>query len=113
MKGHDERVDAVLALMAARLHEPFDLALFATGVRLSSRHLTRLFDRDFGAPPTIIFKAIKMRVARELLETTRLSVKEVAYKSGFSDISHFVRDFTRINGLSPARFRARTREISL
>jgi AraC-like DNA-binding protein len=46
-----------------------------------------------------------MDVAKVLLETTFLSVKEVAAKSGFNDLSHFVRDFKKMNGLTPTDHR--------
>ena len=40
-----------------------------------------------------------------MLETTRLSVKQVMAGVGLSDESHFVRDFKKTCGLTPARYR--------
>lgn len=48
-----------------------------------------------------------MRRAQELLETTFLSVKEIMAKVGVTDESHFVRDFKRFHGCTPAQYRAR------
>ena len=47
-----------------------------------------------------------MQRAKELTETTFLSVKEIMNSVGISDPSHFVRDFEKRFGLSPAKLRA-------
>jgi hypothetical protein len=48
-----------------------------------------------------------MQRARELLETSHLSVKQVMARVGVTDESHFVRDFKKTCGLTPARYRER------
>ena len=45
--------------------------------------------------------------AQELLETTRSSVKEIMVRVGVNDQSHFVRDFKRVCGCTPVRYRMR------
>ena len=46
-----------------------------------------------------------MERAKELLETSFLSVKEIAHRVGLNDESHFVRDFKMIYGLTPISYR--------
>jgi len=46
-----------------------------------------------------------MQQARALLHSSSFNVKEVAAHAGFNDISHFVRDFSRLYGKSPATIR--------
>jgi len=48
-----------------------------------------------------------MRQAKKLLETTFMSVKEIMGRVGISDKSHFLRDFKRDHGATPAQHRAR------
>jgi AraC-like DNA-binding protein len=49
--------------------------------------------------------------ARRLLETTRLSMEEVAGKLGFADVRSFRRAFKRWTGVSPGSYRElRTRD---
>jgi transcriptional regulator GlxA family with amidase domain len=45
-------------------------------------------------------------VAKQLLETTFMSVKEVMFAVGINDLSHFVRDFSKRYGKTPAKYRA-------
>ena len=41
----------------------------------------------------------------ELLDTNNYSIKEVAYLSGYEELSNFSRDFTKHTGLSPRAYR--------
>ena len=50
-----------------------------------------------------------MERARHLLETSFLSVKEIAHQVGLNDESHFVRDFKKAYGEPPTRYRIRSR----
>jgi hypothetical protein len=50
-----------------------------------------------------------MERAKGLLESSFLSVKEIAYQVGLNDESHFVRDFKSTYGYSPALYRSRFR----
>ena len=46
-----------------------------------------------------------MQRAQALLEVTTMAVKSIAGAVGYHDYSHFVRDFERATGSSPARFK--------
>jgi AraC-like DNA-binding protein len=50
-------------------------------------------------------KTVRMQQARALLQSSSLNVKEIAARAGFNDISHFIRDFIRLYGKSPATIR--------
>lgn len=47
-----------------------------------------------------------MERAKGLLESSFLSVKEIAFQVGLNDESHFVRDFKSTYGFSPAIYRS-------
>jgi two-component system response regulator YesN len=47
-----------------------------------------------------------MQKARELLENTFLTVKEIMLRVGVKDKSHLTRDFKKVYGLSPSNYRS-------
>ena len=47
----------------------------------------------------------RMHHASRLLSTSDLSVSEIALAMGYSKVSNFSRAFTRVNGISPSRYR--------
>jgi transcriptional regulator GlxA family with amidase domain len=77
----------------------------AKSVRLSRRHLSRLFHLETGLSPKAAQRAVRMERARHLLMTSHLTIKEVAASCGFMDASHLVRKFARVHRMSPTEYR--------
>lgn len=59
----------------------------------------------FGVPPAEYRCNKRMERAKGLLETTDMSVKEIAYSLGFYDVSYFYRAFTERVGQTPKKYR--------
>jgi hypothetical protein len=57
-------------------------------------------------PPIRYLRLLRMERAKNLLESSFLSVKEIAFQVGLNDESHFVRDFKSTYGFSPALYRS-------
>ena len=81
------------------------LAEFAQSVNLSVWRLCHIFKSDVGMPPIRYLRLLRMERAKDLLESSFLSVKEIAFQVGLNDESHFVRDFKSTYGFSPALYR--------
>jgi transcriptional regulator GlxA family with amidase domain len=105
----DRRVRAVIAFMKGNLHRPLSPAQMAKLVHLSPSHLRQLFKSEIGTSLARYLRQQRMAQAQKLLETTFLSVKEVAANVGITEVSHFVRDFEKAYGVTPARHAARYR----
>lgn len=71
----------------------------------SRYHFTRLFEEHAGASPAAYLNKLRLKRATGLLRTNRLSVKEVAYRTGFSDVNYFCKAFRKNFGVSPGEFR--------
>ena len=85
------------------------LSEFAQSVNLSVWRLCHIFKSDVGMPPMRYLRLLRMERAKDLLESSFLSVKEIGYRVGLNDESHFVRDFKSTYGLSPACYRTQFR----
>lgn len=85
------------------------LGEFAQSVNLSVWRLCHIFKSDVGMPPIRYLRQLRMERAKHLLESSFLSVKEIAFQVGLNDESHFVRDFKSIYGYSPALYRSQFR----
>lgn len=48
---------------------------------------------------------LRLEAAREILEQTPLSVKEIIFKVGIKDKNHFRREFRRFYKMSPSVYR--------
>ena len=72
---------------------------------VTANHLTRLFHGSFGMPVSDYIQFKRLRRSRKLLLESTLTVREVAYASGFDDPNYFSRFFRRKTGMTPAEFR--------
>lgn len=67
----------------------------------SPDHLRLLFTREFGATPKQYRIRRRMAEAMEWITGSRLTTKEIAWRLGFSQVSHFSAAFKAIHGKSP------------
>jgi transcriptional regulator GlxA family with amidase domain len=74
-------------------------------MRLSTRHLSRLFNREIGITPATWVEEVRISAARRLLERGHESPKQIAAHCGFGDADTFRRAFARNVGVTPAEYR--------
>jgi len=103
----DKRVEKIIQMMRDDVRGELSLGEFAQSVNLSVWRLCHIFKSDVGMPPIRFLRQLRMERAKDLLESSFLSVKEIAFQVGLNDESHFVRDFKSTYGYSPALYRSR------
>jgi AraC-like DNA-binding protein len=104
----DPRIEIAVKLINQYPQRPPSKGELCRLTNLSTSRFHELFKAETKTCPACYVKTRRMDVAKVLLETTFLSVKEVAAKAGFNDLSHFVRDFKKSYGLTPKDYRARS-----
>ncbi|MHB9759587.1 GlxA family transcriptional regulator [Streptomyces sp. BYX5S] len=87
------------------LGEPIQLRDLAARESLSVRTFTRRFREEVGASPVQWLTAQRVERARHLLETTPLSVDEVAHRSGFGTPQSLRQHFHATVGVTPTAYR--------
>jgi transcriptional regulator GlxA family with amidase domain len=100
-------LETIISFMKANLHRELTLGELARSVELSRSRVCYLFKSAIGLSPMQYLKTLRIERARELLETTNLSIKQIMLEVGIRDESHFVRDFKSASGITPAQYRAR------
>lgn len=101
----DPRIQRIIGLLEENLHRQRPAGEITEAVNLSLPHLRCLFRAETGEPLARFQKAVRLREARKLLQDTSLNMKEIRLKVGIKDESHFVRDFKRMYGVTPMRYR--------
>lgn len=105
--AEDGLVRRALLLMEQNLASPLPIADLADRLRISPRQLERRFHAALRAGPAELYRLLRLRYARFLLETTERSVTDIAFEAGFSDCAHFSRQFKALHGIAPSRSRQR------
>ena len=93
--------------MAKSLQDGFSLAELARHLAVSERTLNRRFKQAVGEAPLQHLQALRVDVAKRLLEDRSLNVEAVGARVGYGDLSTFRRLFKRETGLSPRDYQRR------
>ena len=92
----------VVRLMEANIEEPLSLDELARLVKLSQRHLQRMFKVYLNVSPTHYYLSLRLRRARELLRTTDASIASVTSVCGFHSPCHFSKAYRAQFGHAPS-----------
>jgi two-component system response regulator YesN len=79
----------------------------ARAVGYSPKHLGHLVTKNLGHSISDHLWNLRVAEAKHILETSRLSIREIAQAVGYDDPTHFTRAFKRAVGVSPQAYRAR------
>ena len=90
-----------------RLQGPITVAELARAAHTSKRTLSRRFTATTGVSPLQWITGLRVRRAKDLLETTTLSIEEVAQEAGFGSAAVFRHHFRMGVKVSPSTYRGR------
>jgi len=83
----------------------------ARALRLSERHLRRVFRERLAVTPKTFLTGLALAQAVHLLGATDRPVIDVALDVGYGSLSTFTRAFRRAYGISPSAYRAKARRV--
>lgn len=81
------------------------VAELASMCNVSDAYFRRLFEAKFGISPKEYIIDKRIGYAKQLLETGEVSVSDTAFLCGYSEITHFSREFTKRVGVSPSEYK--------
>jgi transcriptional regulator GlxA family with amidase domain len=108
----DQRVQLIIAIMREDFHRNLSLQKLAQTINISQSRFHYLFKAETGMTPAHFLHSLRMERARELCETTPMSIKQIMHSVGITDRSHFDRDFKSLYSLTPAQYRATLRLVA-
>jgi len=102
---HDiQTIYTVKEKMLEQLETPPVINDLAISANMSPTKLKRLFKQIFGNSIFSYYQEFRMKEAARLLKEEKLSVSEVGYQLGFTNLSHFSKVFQEHIGMKPKRY---------
>ena len=95
----------------ATLNEDWPIERMAQTAGTSSRTLARRFHEELGTTPLSWLKVERVTRAAELLETDHIPLADVWDICGFGSAETFRRDFRKVMGVPPAKYRDRLGDV--
>jgi AraC-like DNA-binding protein len=101
----DRRLQRVLEFVDDNLQNPICLADLAAIANLSPYYFSRTFRETTGLSPYRFVRERRLEKAKQLVVEGKDRLTEIAAICNFSSQASFTRAFTRLVGLSPAKYR--------
>ena len=76
---------------------------------ISYSNFRKLFKEYTGVAPSMYQQELRLQRAKEMLSTTNMSIKEIAYRLNFESPDYFSSKFKIKTGIKPSDFRSETR----
>ncbi len=105
-KDHDdEPILRIQQEMEQNMKEFTPIEKLAEQIAMSKRTFLRRFKAATGNTPFVYMQRIKVEAAKKLLESTERQVVEIAFETGYEDITAFRKNFKKYTGLTPQVYR--------
>jgi AraC-like DNA-binding protein len=88
-----------------------DLVQIASLVNMAEGSVCRFFKMQVGMTIFEYLNQIKIEFACKLLMNKNMSVMDIAFDSGFNNLSHFNKQFKKNTGLTPLEYKQRYNEL--
>ena len=107
-KGSRTTANRAMRLIADGALDSRGVEALAARLGIGPRHLSRLFQRHFGASPMQAAKTARIQRAKRLIDATDLPMTEIALRAGFRSLRRFNAVFAETYRRPPSEIR-RTR----
>jgi AraC-like DNA-binding protein len=101
--GHT--ISFVIAILLFSMFTQIPFLRLKETLAVDRSYLTQCFKQVYGVSPKSYLIQIRIRETKRLLESTDLTIDEIAERLCFSSSSHLNRSFQNILGMTPSEFR--------
>lgn len=105
LKDKDAALQRVVEYIDNHYASPITLTLLSETFQINPSYLCKLFRERMDKSFIYYLNEVRIRHARQLLAGSRLSVDEIADKTGFNNANYFVRVFKKTTGMTIGEYR--------
>ncbi|MBQ8431676.1 MAG: helix-turn-helix domain-containing protein [Clostridia bacterium] len=102
---HAGRMRVVLDFIQQNYNREIELSELARLSNMSPNYFCRYFRRLTGQTPIDYLITYRLESSCYALRTTDLTVTDIAFGCGFNDVSHYVKMFRKMYGMTPKSYR--------
>ncbi|AOT72025.1 helix-turn-helix domain-containing protein [Geosporobacter ferrireducens] len=100
-----KRMEQMLKYIEENFHKDISLNDLADYMDLSFAYVSRIFKEYTKVGYVDYINKLRIDKARELLDNTELTVKEIGFRVGYNNMQSFFRTFKKFNNLTPTQYR--------
>ena len=103
--GMNGRIGEIQRYIEQNFRDEINLQETADKFYINYHYMSRLFKLRTGYSPKEYITLNRLSYAKELLETSDMRIKHIAYRCGYTDVNNFIRAFKSHFGSTPEIFR--------
>lgn len=103
--GIRREIRPALERMTEHPEENMSVAAMAVLCGMSQTYFRKLFREELGVSPATYRNRLRLERAARYLEYGQISVQEISDTLGYGTVSHFIKEFRRLYGVSPAKYK--------
>lgn len=104
-KKNDQHTEVILQYIHANYNQKIQFENLAKNLGISSRYLRSNFKKKMGVNPITYLIEFRINKALELFKDQSLSIKEIAFDTGFISQQYFSKKFKESTGITPINYR--------
>lgn len=104
-QSNNEAVIAMIKYIDGHILSPISLTDLAENVHLSKEYVAHVFKKETGKTVIEYVNERKMLIAKDLIQSDKLSLQQVALSLGFGNYSYFSKVFKKHFNTSPIHFK--------
>lgn len=101
----ENKVEKVMLYIEDNFRKKLTIADVAEEFKMNPNYLNRIFKEQMGMTLYAAIKNARLEYAKKLLVETDISIADVCETCGYSDSANFLRDFKKLTGASPLKYR--------
>ena len=101
----EDLADKIKRNIEAHIADEFNLENLCRDMNYSKNHIINIFSEKFGQTPYQYYKESKIKLAKDYLITTKMTVGEISAALSYSDQQYFSYSFKKETGYSPKKYR--------
>jgi AraC-like DNA-binding protein len=107
------RLHFVLNYITENLTEKIAINALCRKAYVSRNSFFKIFKEQLGISPLDYINRERLKLAKQLLVSQNLPIREVALQCGFNDPNYFVRIFRKSEGITPSMYRSACRSLTV
>ena len=101
-----DEISQVIRYMEEHFSDPeMSITALADSLELSTTRFSLSFKEKTGMSPLEYLTLLRVEHAKELLEMTDLTIRDISTRAGYYDSGSFIRRFKQVTGETPAQYR--------
>ena len=102
----EDEITQVVRYMEEHFSDPeMSITALADSLELSTTRFSLSFKEKTGMSPLEYLTLLRVEHAKELLEMTDLTIRDISVRAGYYDSGSFIRRFKQVTGETPAQYR--------